>query len=338
MQVLAEVTRGKAVESFHHGFLYIEDGKGAEVLSIGDPEFKTFIRSAAKPFQALPFILNGGTERFGFTEDEIALSCASHAGEKIHVKTAERMLSKLGLAESSLKCGTHFPFDERSSAEMYRTGEKPSQLHNNCSGKHATMLGQALMIGAEIGGYLDPAHPVQQKILDIVATFTDDRSDDIEIATDGCSAPNYLLSMRSMARSYVRLVSPPESFTDELKHACGIITQAMYSNPLLVAGTGRLDTVLMASATDNLLISKIGAEGVWLCGIAPCERWPQGLGISMKIADGDDRRARSVVAIELLKALGMIEDSALCEMSPAPVSTRFGQRVGEVRSILRFSF
>lgn len=338
MKVLAEVTRGKSVESVHHGLLYIEDGKGNEIFSIGDPGFKTFFRSAAKPFQAIPFVLNGGVERFGFTGKEIALACASHAGERIHVITAESMLSKLGLKESDLKCGTHLPFDETRSSEMLLAGEKPSQLHNNCSGKHATMLGQALMIDAETGGYLSPDHPVQQRNLDVLGTFTDNTPNEIEVAVDGCSAPTYFLSMKSMARSYVRLVAPPESFPIELKQACATVTSSMMSFPTLVGGTKRLDTLLMESSVKGSFISKIGAEGAWLCGIVPCERWPDGLGIALKIADGDDRRARPVIAIELLKALGMIPQSALGNLSPAPVKTRFGQSVGEIRCAVEFKF
>lgn len=338
MKVLAEVTRGKSVESVHHGFLYIEDGRGNEVLSIGDSEFKTFFRSAAKPFQAIPFVLNGGIERFGFTGEEIALSCASHAGERIHVSTAENMLSKMGLKESDLKCGTHLPFDEKRANEMLIAGEKPSQLHNNCSGKHATMLGQALLIDAETGGYLSPDHPVQQRNLEILGTFTDVPPNEIEVAIDGCSAPTYFLSMKAMARSYVRLIAPPESFAMELRQACNTVTNSMISFPALVGGTKRLDTLLMEAAAERSLISKIGAEGAWLCGIAPCERWPDGLGIALKIADGDDRRARPVIAIELLKALGMIPQSSLGELSPAHVKTRLGQSVGEIRCAVEFKF
>ena len=338
MTLLAEVYRGNAVESVHHGHLYIEDGKGREVFSIGDSDFRTFIRSAAKPFQALPFILNGGVERFGFTENEIALSCASHAGEEIHVETAASMLSKLGLKESDLQCGTHFPFDEKRSSEMIRQDEKPTQLHNNCSGKHSAMLGQALLSGSDLHGYLDFDHPIQKEILKIIALFTDTPVESIVTAVDGCSAPNYLLSMKAMARSFARLVAPPDSFSDQVKQACRIITGAMTAHPQLVAGTDRLDTILMKAVSAGTLISKIGAEGVWLCGISPNERWSDGLGISLKIEDGDDRRARPVIAIELLRLLGVIDRSLFCDLSPMPVKSRVGKSVGDVRCAVDFKF
>lgn len=338
MTILAEVYRGNAVESVHHGHLYIEDGKSREVFSVGDPDFKTFIRSAAKPFQALPFIMNGGIERFGFTEDEVALSCASHAGEKIHVETAARMLAKLGLKESDLRCGTHLPFDDKRSSEMIRGDERPTQLHNNCSGKHSAMLGQALLGGSDIHGYLDFEHPIQREILKVVALFTDTAEEAIETAVDGCSAPNYLLSMKAMARSYARLVNPAESFSDQVKSACRAITSAMTAHPQLVSGTDRLDTILMKSVSAGALVSKIGAEGVWLCGIAPNERWPDGLGIALKIADGDDRRARPVVAIELLKSLGVINRDLFRDLSPMPIKSRVGETVGYTRCAVDLPF
>jgi L-asparaginase II len=338
MNILAEVYRGTSLESVHTGHLFIEDGSGREIFSVGDPNFTTFIRSAGKPFQAIPFIVNGGVERFGFTEQEIALSCASHAGESIHVETAASMLAKLGLTEAHLKCGTHIPFDERTSSDMLRNGEKPSQLHNNCSGKHSCMLGQALLGGYELEGYLAFDHPIQKEIAHVISQFTDIPVEQIETAVDGCSAPNHVLTMRGMARGYARLVNPPDTFSEEMKSACDTIASAMSSNPHLVSGTDRLDTIVMDAASTMLVISKIGAEGIWLCGIAPNERWPHGLGIALKISDGDDRRARPVVAIEVLKALGAIPSEALEEYSPIGIKSRVGDRVGEVRSVIDFRF
>jgi L-asparaginase II len=221
---------------------------------------------------------------------------------------------------------------------MLRRDEKPTQLHNNCSGKHTSMLGQALLGDSDLGGYLSLAHPVQQEILRIIELFTDIESGSMETAVDGCSAPNYVLSMRSMARSYARLVNPPSSFSDGLRTACGIVTTAMTGHPQLIAGTNRLDTLIMESAPKGTIVSKIGAEGVWLCGISPNERWSDGLGIALKIGDGDDRRARPVVAVELLKALGALESDFLHDLSPMPIKSRLGEKVGEIRCAVDFDF
>src|SRR4028118_813491 len=136
-EILAKVIRGETIESVHRGHLIITDGDGEIVCSIGNPETITFIRSSAKPFQVLPFLVSGGAEKFGFLENEIALACGSHSGEKIHIDLARKMLEKAGFTESDLKCGAHAPFNEECAEEMIRKGEKPNQLHNNCSGKHA---------------------------------------------------------------------------------------------------------------------------------------------------------------------------------------------------------
>ena len=330
-EILAKVIRGETVESVHRGHLLIIDGEGNEVVRLGDAETIAFIRSSAKPFQVLPFLLSGGAEAFGFLESEIALACASHSGEKIHTAIAERMLKKIGLAESDLRCGAHLPFNEQRAEEMLRAGEEPTQLHNNCSGKHAAMLGFAKHTGADITTYDSIENPIQQAILQTIADFTETPAATIPIATDGCCAPNFALSVRAMAKGFLKLVFPPEDFTDELREACRRIITAMMNYPELVGGTERLDTLLMAAARGKF-ISKIGAEGVWLCGVLPSPRWKKGLGIAMKIEDGDDKRARAVISVEVLRQLGIFEAKTLINYSPLPIKNRRGDLVGRVEA------
>src|SRR5829696_528771 len=141
--ILAEVVRGGIVESVHRGHICIVDGEGGRVASSGEPETVTFFRSSSKPFQALPFITSGAAETFRFTDEEIALACASHSGEKVHVDGVRQMLEKIGCTEADLRCGVHMPFYQAETERMIRDGESPTQLHNNCSGKHAAMLGLA---------------------------------------------------------------------------------------------------------------------------------------------------------------------------------------------------
>lgn len=330
-EILAKVIRGSTVESVHRGHLLIIDGDGREIVNIGDAETLAFIRSSAKPFQVLPFLLGGGAERFGFLETEIALACASHSGERIHTGLAEKMLKKIGLAESDLRCGVHLPFDEERAAEMLRAGEQPTQLHNNCSGKHAAMLGLALMLGADLNTYERIENPVQQAILETIADFCETPVDTIPLAVDGCCAPNFALSLRAMAKGFLKLVFPPESFDAELREACRRIITAMMNYPELIGGTERLDTLLMAAARGQF-ISKIGAEGVWLCGVLPSPQWTKGLGIAMKIEDGDDKRARAVVSIEVLRRLGIFNEKTLTNYSPLPIKNRRGDSVGRVEA------
>lgn len=335
-EILAKVIRGETVESIHRGHLLIIDGEGREIANIGNAETLAFIRSSAKPFQVLPFLLSGGAEAFGFLESEIALACASHSGERIHTTIAERMLTKIGLTESDLRCGSHLPFNEERAKEMVCAGEQPTQLHNNCSGKHAAMLGFALMIGADIRTYDSIENPVQQKILQMVADFCETPAAKIPVAIDGCAAPNFALSVRAMAKGFLKLVVPPKSFDGKLREACAKVVRAMINYPELIGGTERLDTLLMQAARGKF-ISKIGAEGVWLCGVLPSEKWKTGLGIALKIEDGDDKRARAVISIEVLRKLGIFNEKTLKDYSPLPIKNRRGDLVGRVEASVKLA-
>ncbi len=329
--ILAKVFRGETLESFHRGHIYIVDGAGNEIAQIGDAETVAFIRSSAKPFQVLPFLTSGGAEHFKFAENEIALACASHSGEKMHTTIAAQMLEKIGLSETDLRCGAQLPFDEKRAEEMICAAEKPTQLHNNCSGKHAAMLAFAKFIGADVTTYDSLENPIQQAILETISLFTETPKDKIPTAIDGCCAPNFALSVRAMAKSFLNLVFTPENFDDQLKNACRRIVSAMMNFPELIGGSSRLDTMLMQAAKGKF-ISKIGAEGVWLCGILPCEKFPSGLGIAMKIEDGDDKRARAVISVEVLRQLGIFEKDTLVTISPLPILNRRGDTVGRVEA------
>jgi len=328
-EILAKAIRGETVESIHRGHLIIVSGEGETVFALGNPETVTFWRSSAKSFQAIPFLKGGAADRFGFSEKEIALACGSHSGEAIHVRTAAQMLDKIGLSEANLRCGIHLPFDEKRAEEMIRTGEQPTQLHNNCSGKHAAMLAFAKHAGADLKTYEQLENPVQQAILDCVAEFSDVPRDDIKIGIDGCAAPNFAVPIRAMALSFARLVLPPASFDDETREACRRVVSATVRCPEMIGGTDRLDTMIMQSARGKI-VSKIGAEGVYSAGVLPSSQYKKGLGIAFKIEDGDDKRARAVVLIELLRQLEILDADALKDISPLAIKNRRGNTVGEV--------
>ena len=330
-EILAKVIRGATIESIHRGHLIVLDGEGNLISKLGNPETVTFFRSSSKPFQAIPFITSGAAERFGFQDDEIALACASHSGEKMHTDIAERMLRRIGLSEADLRCGAHLPFSERRAEEMIRAGETPTQLHNNCSGKHSAMLAFAKHIGADLGTYDLLENPVQQVILRTVSDFTEVPKIEIHTAIDGCAAPNFALPISGMAKSFARLVFPPKNFTDALRLACRTIVRSMMNYPELIGGTDRLDTILMQAARGKF-ISKIGADGVWLCGVPPNPKWQKGLGIAVKIEDGDDKRARAAISVEVLRQLGIFEKDTLEEYSPLPIKNRRGDTVGRVEA------
>lgn len=330
---LVEVTRGGITESRHRGHVIVVEPDGNIVASLGRPETVTYLRSSAKPHQAIPLIASGAADRFGFTEKEIALACASHSGEPIHTELAASMLQKIGLGPEALKCGIHEPFSAEVARELRERGEQPNVLQNNCSGKHAGMLALALHLGTDTENYDEPANPVQLAIARTVSQFSGIAIEDIAVGIDGCGVPVFGITVKAMALMYARLVLPPSDFDNETRQACARIVAAMTAFPELIGGTSeRLDTEIMRAAKGKL-VSKVGAEGVYTVGILPDEAWPRALGLALKIEDGDDHRARPTVVIESLRQLGVLADEALEAVSRYaffPVRNRRGDVVGEV--------
>jgi L-asparaginase II len=326
---LANVIRGETVESVHRGHLIVIDGDREAVLSVGDPGTVTYYRSSCKPLQAIPLITSGAADAFEFSDAEIAMACASHSGEAMHVRAVAQMLAKTGLSEPFLRCGAHLPFYEKEAERMIRERDIPTQLHNNCSGKHAGMLALAKHIDADLATYEQIGHPVQTAILETIAAFIDLPKQEIDLGVDGCAAPNFAVPLVAMAESFMKLLSPPNGFDEDLRVACTRIVSSMLQFPELIGGTERLDTMLMQAAPSKL-ISKVGADGVWLCGVLPDDQYPTGLAIALKIEDGDDKRARPVVAVEILRQLGVLTNDDLSDVSPMPIKNRRGDVVGSV--------
>ena len=330
---LVEVKRGAITESRHRGHIVVAEPDGNIIAYAGSPQNVTFLRSSAKPFQALPLLVSGAAERFGFTDREVALVCASHNGEPIHTELAASMLQKIGLGPEALKCGLHEPYSVEVAARLRLQGQAPNVLQNNCSGKHAGMLAVAKHLGAPTENYDSPENPVQKAIAETVSQFSGVPLTDIAVAVDGCGAPVFGITVKAMALAFARLVSPPRTFDKVTREACERIVRVMNAYPELIGGTSdRLDTEIMRAAPGRL-VSKVGAEGVYTAGIKPSEEWPNGLGLAIKIEDGDDRRARPTVVIESLRQLGVLSDESLDALSRYaffPVLNRRGDLVGEV--------
>ena len=333
---LVEVRRGAITESRHRGHVVAIEPDGNVVAYLGAPQIAvTFLRSSAKPFQALPLLVSGAADRFGFTDREVALACASHNGEPIHTELATSMLNKIGLGPEALKCGIHEPYSAEAAQELRARGEAPNVLHNNCSGKHAGMLALALHLNAPTESYHRPEHPVQLAIGKAVAQFAGVPIEDLAVAVDGCAVPVFGMTLKTMALMYARLVSPPAEFDEATRGACERIVRVMSAYPELIGGTSdRLDTEIMRAAPGRL-VSKVGAEGVYTAGVRPSEEWPRGLGIALKIEDGDDRRARPTVVVETLRQLGVLKDESLeavAKYAFFPILNRPGELVGEIRA------
>lgn len=339
-QPLVEVRRGSITESRHRGHIVAVDGNGSVVAHLGAPETLTYLRSSAKPHQAIPLIASGAAERFGFTDEEIAIACGSHNGESIHVETVARMLRKINLDASYLKCGVHEPFSRQVARALRERGERPTVLQNNCSGKHTGMLALALHLGAPVETYDQPANEVQLVIVRTIAQFSGVPVEDIAVGVDGCGVPVFGVSVRAMALMYARLVAPPAAFDSETRAACARIVRVMTAHPEMIGGTSeRLDTELMR-ATRGGIVSKVGAEGVYTAGVLPSETWPQGLGLALKIEDGEDRRARPTVVIESLRQLGTLNEQSLRHVAPYAsfvVRNHRGDVVGDVHASFKLA-
>ena len=332
---LVEVKRGSITESRHRGHIVAVDGDGRTVAQLGVPQTVTFLRSSSKPHQALPLVASGAADHFGFTEKEIAIACGSHNGERIHTETVAGMLRKIGLEPSALKCGVHEPYSAEAARELRARGEQPTVLHNNCSGKHTGMLALALYLNAPVETYDQPENPVQLNIVRCISQFSGVPVEDIAVGIDGCGVPTFGVTVHAMALMYVRLVAVPEDFDDATRSACKRIVAAMTKYPEMIGGRDeRLDTVIMQAAR-GLVVSKVGAEGVYTAAVLPCEAWPRGLGLALKIEDGEDRRARPTVVIESMRQLGVLKDGALemvKQYASFPILNRRGEMVGEVRA------
>ena len=335
---LAEVTRGPLVESVHLGHVAAVTGDGRLAFALGDPEQAVFLRSSAKPVQAFPALLDGAAERFGFTDREVALACGSHEGEPVHTETARAMLRKAGLGPEALRCGVKAPMSEAVAKGLARRGEEPSLLHNECSGEHAAMLALAVHLGASLDDYTRPDHPVQRRVLESVALFTGTDADDVPTGTDGCGIPTFAVPLRAAALLAVRLVAPPAAWDGPMRATCERLVRAMTAHPEMVDGTRPdrlLDSALML-AGGGRLVSKMGAEGLVVVGVCPSDRWPAGLGVAVKVSDGDpDERARSPVTVALLRRLDVLSDADLDVLTPHrtdPVTDNEGEPVGEVRA------
>ncbi|GAC1446154.1 MAG: asparaginase [Pyrinomonadaceae bacterium] len=331
---LVEVWRGEIIESRHRGHVVACEPDGKIVAHLGAPETVTYLRSSAKPHQAIPLIVSGAADRFGFTAQEIALACGSHNGEAIHVETVAGMLKKIGLDARALKCGVHEPFSREVARELHARGKQPNVLQNNCSGKHTGMLAVALHINAPTETYDQLDNPVQQLIRQAVAQFAGVPSREVVTGVDGCGVVVWGMTVAAMARMYAGLVAPPDDFPVEVKTACQRIVDAMREFPEMVGGTHeRLDTEIMRAGQGGV-ISKVGAEGVYTLGVLPCEKYTHGLGLALKIEDGEDRRARPTVVIETLRQLSVLGENELQHLMPYAsfeIRNHRGDSVGSVR-------
>ena len=298
MPIYCKVTRGNHVESQHSIYAVAVNEVGEIIFSTGDPEYQTCIRSSLKPFQAAASVHAGAVKSSGFTDEELALMCASHNGEEIHVKTAKSMMNKLGFSKDHYECGIHAPYDKESKTALLHKKKDYSPFNNNCSGKHAGMLALAKHLEQGIKGYIQKEHAVQKEIFNLVHELTGLKN--IPTETDGCSAPTPFLTLETIAQLFQKLAA---SNDQELSR----VFDAMCANPILVGGTNRFDS-LFIEALAGRGITKIGGESVR--GISIKKPSGGSVGIALKVLDGNFR-AMPIATMKLLEHLQLLSDDEL---------------------------
>ena len=330
-EIMVELTRGGLVEAAHRGHIAVVDTQETLVAWLGDPDHRCYIRSSAKPLQLLPLLEDGLAEQFGFSDAELAVMVASHSGEARHTQAVRGILDRAGLDESALCCGVHAPLHRETRRQMAIRGEPPTAVHNNCSGKHAAMVLLAQAGGYSLHDYLDPAHPIQQRILGVIREMA---GAEPVIGVDGCGVPVFGLPLRAMARAYARL-SDPRDLAASRAAACRRMTAAMRAQPGMVSGEGRLEEAL-APATAGRLFIKGGSEGLYAVGI-PAEGRAPGLGLVLKMEDGSaGERAINPALLEALTQIGALqppERAALAPFDVGPLHNHRGEAVGEKRTV-----
>lgn len=330
---LVDAMRGGIVESHHRGALAIVDADGGVHTALGDTLRPIFPRSAIKVLQALPLVDSGAADRFGLSDEELALACASHGGEPLHAQTATSMLAKAGQDPDVLECGAHWPYEDTALKSLARSGQAPSALHNNCSGKHAgfVCLGCGLAGDADrrgfLRGYVQAGHPVMQEVTAAIQAATGYDLGRTAVGTDGCSIPTYAIPLQHLAHAFAR-VGTGVGLRDGHARAAQRLRQAVARAPFMVAGTGRFDSRVMQLLGERVFC-KVGAEGVY------CAALPElGLGVAIKMDDGNNARACEVVMAAVILALVRLADTErdTLQRLASPVMKNWnGTEVGRLR-------
>ncbi len=328
-EIVLHYTRAGHVENIHRGDVAAINCAGEIVYSLGNANLPMFWRSAAKPFQALPFVKNGGLEKYNITDEELALLVSSHSGEPNHVALVREILKKLGLDESVLDCGVVRPMSGKAFKDLVAKGEKVLPVHNPCSGKHSQIIALAMMLGIPFEGYTKPEHAAQKLIFKHVAMAAKIPEDKLEIGIDGCGVPVFYLPLYNMALAYARLSTPAKGDWGEYEISAKKIRDAMSKYPQVISGTGRIDAVV-SEITGGRIIAKIGADAVYCLAVKD-----ENLGIAFKIEDGSYAAINPMV-IAVLKKLDLLtkdEEKALEEKFPPVLKNHRGEIIGTIEAV-----
>ncbi len=297
---LATVERNGFVESRHAGSAVVLAPDGAVLRSLGDPSAPVFPRSTLKPFQAIAAMTSGVTLR----GEDAAIATASHSGTARHIELVRGLLAREGIPETALGCPAAYPQDAEAREAAVRSGTGKQRIQMTCSGKHAAMLLACAANGWPLESYLDPEHPLQKRVLDVIERFTGERP--VASGIDGCGTPVHAISLVALARGIHRIGTSTPASPFAIFREAGVLAEAVRENGWVVAGPGQPDTV----AIDRLgVFAKFGAEGIMVM-VAP-----NGTTVTLKILDGS-LRAASAVALRLLVDAGALDGGAVEALTP----------------------
>jgi L-asparaginase II len=326
---LAVATRGTLTECLHLGAVAVADARGTLHASAGAADLVTYLRSAAKPFQALVVVESGAADAFGLGPRELAVIAGSPLCEPEHVAIVQDILGRLGLGEQALRCGAQPPLAGAAARALAAAGEAPRPVHHDCSGKHAGMLAVCVHGGWPTERYLDAAHPLQHLNRGAIADLAGLRPDAVGVGVDGCGVPTFAISLRAMARVYA-LLATPSGLPPARAAALARVRDAMRAHPFLVGGTRRLDTEIPLAAGEPLVV-KGGADGVHCAGLVGAE-----LGIALKVIDGSPRAVGPafLAALRQLDWLDAAALEALAYHARTPIRNSRDEPVGEVQGVV----
>lgn len=324
--VLAEVTRGSLVESVHRGSAVVATADGEVVAGWGDVNRLIYPRSSNKILQAIPLVETGAADRFNLDQHELALACASHMGEAIHVERVRAWLARVGLSENDLECGSHWPYSEASTIALAKSGSVPTPAHNNCSGKHSGFVTTAVHMGEDVRGYVGYDHPVQKRVTQTMSEMLDVDLFKQPWGTDGCGIPTIALPLVNLATAMARCADPSKLGAKRADAVTRLVA-AKAAAPVMVSGTGDFTTEIMVVAGGSV-VCKIGAEGMFTAILRK-----KGLGLALKVDDGTARGAEAALGA-ILKSVGALSDEemeGLSQQLTRAIKNRAGLQVGELR-------
>lgn len=329
--VLVEEYRAGILENVHYGAITVVNDKGEVIHHVGNPNHETYLRSAAKPFQAIPGMKRDIDEVYGLSSAETALFAASHRGEDYHIDALHSIAKKTGIKEDQLYCCATYPLNEEAKSERLRNREEKRRIFHNCSGKHMGLIATAKHMGWDEASYYELSHPIQQEIIQSLAELADVPVEQIGIGVDGCGLPVHTLPLDRIALAYLKLANPDLIADESTRHAAAKIAARMNENPNMIADRKFVCSALLK---DPNIVAKGGAKGVYGIGLRK-ER----IGISLKVSDGSEQ-VWPVIIATILERIGYQNQDTidrLYEVVPNTIYNDGGIVVGERKAVFNWS-